>query len=116
MTHAHPHEACGHAAVRDAGHLVLRHREPGRLDTDGGGAGLRYWSHRAFVPASELKPREEVTALKARTDSRRQERDDYRSIAETFARAIHALTVENDNLRKELARRSPATVTPLPQR
>jgi hypothetical protein len=28
MTHAHPHDACGHAAVRDAGHLVLRHREP----------------------------------------------------------------------------------------
>jgi hypothetical protein len=53
MTHAHPHDACGHAAVRDAGHLVLRHREPGRPDMAGGGAGagvagLRYWSHRAF--------------------------------------------------------------------
>jgi hypothetical protein len=53
MTPAHPHDACGHAAVRDARHLVLRHREPGRLDMAGGGAGadvagLRYRSHRAF--------------------------------------------------------------------
>jgi uncharacterized coiled-coil DUF342 family protein len=68
------------------------------------------------VPASELKLREEITALKARIESLRQERDGYRSTTETFARAIHALTVENDNPRNELGTRRSSTVTSLPVR
>jgi chromosome segregation ATPase len=62
------------------------------------------------IPASEIKLREQITALKARIESLRQERDDYRASTETFARAINALTVENDTLRKEPdKRRSPGS-------
>jgi len=66
------------------------------------------------IPASETKLRERITALEARIASLRQERDDYRAAAETFARAVHVLTVENDTLRKELANRRSTGVTTLP--
>jgi len=68
------------------------------------------------IPASEIKLREQITALKARIESLRQERDDYRAATEAFARAINALTVENDTLRKELDKRRSPRVTPLPKR
>jgi len=68
------------------------------------------------IPASEIKLREQITALEARIASLRQERDDYRSAAETFARAVHMLTVENDALRKELSKRRSSGVTALPTR
>jgi hypothetical protein len=45
-----------------------------------------------------------------------QERDDYRAATETFARAIHMLTVENDNFRKKLDKRRSSAVTALPSR
>lgn len=66
------------------------------------------------IPASETKLRERITALEARIASLRQERDDYRAAAETFARAVHVLTVENDTLRKELDNRRSSGVTTLP--
>lgn len=66
------------------------------------------------IPASEIKLREQITALKTRIESLRQERDDYRAAAETFARAVHVLTVENDTLRKELDNRRSSGVTTLP--
>jgi hypothetical protein len=68
------------------------------------------------IPASEIKLRERITALEARIASLRQERDDYRSAAETFARAVHVLTVENDALRKELSNRHSSRVTTLTTR
>ena len=68
------------------------------------------------IPASEIKLREQITALKARIESLRRERDDYRAATEAFARAINALTVENDTLRKELDKRRSPRVTPLPKR
>lgn len=68
------------------------------------------------IPASEIKLRAEITTLNARIGSLRQERDGYRTAAETFARAIHVLTVENDNLRKELGERRSSAVTTLPPR
>ncbi len=66
------------------------------------------------IPASEIKLREEITTLKAKIESLRQERDSYRAASETFARAVHVLTVENDNLRKELDKRRSSAVTALP--
>jgi hypothetical protein len=45
--------------------------------------------------------------------SLRQERDDFRTAAETFARAVHVLTVENDILRRELDNRRLTGVTAL---
>ena len=54
MTHAHPRDACGHAAVRDAGHLVLRHRKPGRLDMAGEWLQQATLAIRAHVPVEVL--------------------------------------------------------------
>jgi uncharacterized coiled-coil DUF342 family protein len=54
------------------------------------------------IPVREIKLHEQIIALKNRIETLRQERDDYRTATETFARAINALTVENDTLRKEL--------------
>ena len=71
---------------------------------------------RGGVSASEIKLRERITALEARIASLRQERDDYRSAAETYARAMHVLTIENDALRKELNNRRSSGVTALPTR
>jgi len=68
------------------------------------------------IPASEIKLREQVTILKTRNESLRQERDDYRAATETFARAINMLTVENDTLREELDKRRPSKVTALSER
>jgi uncharacterized coiled-coil DUF342 family protein len=65
------------------------------------------------IPANETRLHEEITALKVRNEALRQERDGYRTATETFARAIHVLTVENDNLRSELGKQRSATVTPL---
>lgn len=68
------------------------------------------------ITASEIKLRQRITALEARIVSLRQERDDYRSATETFARAVHALTVENDALRKELSNRRSSGITTFPAR
>jgi chromosome segregation ATPase len=68
------------------------------------------------IPASEIKLREEIAALKTRIESVRQERDDYRAATETFARAINALTVENDTLRNKLDKRRSSGVAALPKR
>jgi chromosome segregation ATPase len=68
------------------------------------------------IPANEIKLREQVTALKTRIESLRQERDDYRAAAETFARVINALTVENDTIRKELDKARSSKVAALPKR
>ncbi len=66
------------------------------------------------IPAGETKLRERISALEARIASLRQERDDCRAAAETFARAVHVLTVENDTLRRELDNRRSTGVTALP--
>jgi molybdopterin converting factor small subunit len=68
------------------------------------------------IPASEARLPEEIATLKARNEALRQERDDYRTATETFTRAIHVLTVENDNFRKELDKRRSFSVTALPSR
>jgi hypothetical protein len=42
--------------------------------------------------------------VKACIDELREERDNYRTPNEVFARALHALTIENDNLRRSTSR------------
>ena len=44
----------------------------------------------------------------------RDERDRYRMASETFARALNALTIENDNSRRELAKPTTTEIKPLP--
>ena len=51
--------------------------------------------------------------LKARVDEHRNERDHNRTASEVFARAMHVLTVENDNFRKDLDKSKTSNVTPL---
>lgn len=63
---------------------------------------------RDSVTDREVNLHNEIDRLKKRVDELRQERDNYRSANEVFARALHALTVENDNLRRQ-ANRSRAT-------
>ena len=43
----------------------------------------------------------------------REERDHYRTVSETFARAIHVPTVENDNLCQDSGKTLSSTVRPL---
>lgn len=67
-------------------------------------------------PDSELKLREQIAVLKAKIKDLQDERDDYRTASEVFARAINVLTVENDHLRKELNKHRSAKVAPLHSR
>ncbi len=71
---------------------------------------------RLGIPDSELKLREHIDQLKARETELRAERDDYRAASETYARAIHVLTIENDSLRKELEKHRSSAVRPLATR
>ena len=52
----------------------------------------------------EAQLHHEIAQLKARIDELREERDHYRTANEVFARALHALTIENDNLRRNAGR------------
>ena len=52
----------------------------------------------------EAQLHNEITQLKARIDELREERDHYRTANEVFARALDALTIENDNLRRNAGR------------
>lgn len=68
------------------------------------------------VPDSELRLRGEIAALTRKIKTLKEERDQYRTASETFARAIHVLTIENDNLRRDIERRRSSGVTSLPSR
>lgn len=65
------------------------------------------------VTEREAKLCSQITLLKARVDELRNERDHYRTASEVFARAMHVLTVENDNFRKDLDKSKTSNVTPL---
>ena len=65
------------------------------------------------VPNNEIKLREQIAALQKTNQSLRDERDGYRVASETFARALHVLTIENDNFRRELANPTATTIKPL---
>ena len=54
--------------------------------------------------ARESKLHSEIAQLRSRIDQLREERDNYRTANEVFARALHALTIENDNLRRHTTR------------
>jgi septal ring factor EnvC (AmiA/AmiB activator) len=71
---------------------------------------------REGISDRELRLREEIAMLKERVADLREERTNYRTASEVFARAINVLTVDNDNLRKELNKTRNAKVTRLPPR
>jgi chromosome segregation ATPase len=68
------------------------------------------------VPDSDLRLRDEITALTKKIKALKEERDQYRTASETFARAINVLTIENDNLRRDIEKRRSSSVTSLPPR
>jgi hypothetical protein len=68
------------------------------------------------VPDSELRLREEIAALTKKIKAPKEERDQHRTASETFARAINVLTIENDNLRRDIEKRRSSSVTSLPSR
>lgn len=51
------------------------------------------------VPDNEIKLRDQNAILRQQIQRLRADRDRYKLASETFARAIHVLTVENDTLR-----------------
>lgn len=57
--------------------------------------------NRNRIPDNEVKLREHIATLEKSNQTLRDERDRYRLTSETFARALHVLTVENDNLRRD---------------
>ncbi len=59
----------------------------------------------------EAKLHKEIAQLNARVNELREERDNYRTANEVFARALHALTVENDTLRRNTNRSRTAHLT-----
>jgi uncharacterized coiled-coil DUF342 family protein len=65
------------------------------------------------VTEREAKLHSEIALLKARVDELRDERDHYRTASEVFARAMHVLTVQNDNLRKQLDQSPTSNLAPL---
>lgn len=60
--------------------------------------------NRDGIPDNEVKFRDQIATLKKSNQTLRDERDRYRLTSETFARALHVLTLENDSFRKELAK------------
>lgn len=62
---------------------------------------------RDSIPDNEVKLREQIATLRKSNQSLREERDRYRLTSEMFARALHVLTVENDNLRRDVRNRPP---------
>jgi chromosome segregation ATPase len=66
------------------------------------------------IPDNEIKVRDEIAVLKEEITKLRAERDDYRIASETFARAMNVLTIENTTLRKEINKKQPSIVRPLP--
>ena len=59
------------------------------------------------VPDNEIKLREQIAALQKSNQSLRNERDRYRLTSETFARALHVLTIENDQFRRDSRNQPP---------
>jgi hypothetical protein len=53
----------------------------------------------------------EIAQLKTRIDNLQEERDNYRTANEVFARVLHALTIENGNLRRSTGRSRAAHLT-----
>jgi hypothetical protein len=71
---------------------------------------------RNTVPDNEIKLREQIDQLRDTNNDLQQQRDHYRLLSETFARAMHVLTIENDNFRREFDRPRSTGVSMLPQR
>ncbi|MDV6278141.1 hypothetical protein R3Q06_32230 [Rhodococcus erythropolis] len=70
--------------------------------------------NRDGIPDNEVKLREQIATLDKSNQTLRDERDRYRLTSETFARALHVLTLENDSLRQELAKLDGRGVKMLP--
>ena len=71
---------------------------------------------RAGVSQREIKLNDQIADLERRNAELRKERDDYRVANDHFARALHVLTVENDNLSKDLLSARSSTIRPMPTR
>jgi uncharacterized coiled-coil DUF342 family protein len=73
-------------------------------------------ARRAGVSEREIKLHEQITELTRRLNDLREERDNYRTTSEVFARAMNVLTIENDDLRRQLANAHTGVVSPMKRR
>jgi predicted nucleic acid-binding Zn-ribbon protein len=73
-------------------------------------------ARRAGVSDREIQLQERISELTRRLADTREERDNFRSASEVFARAINVLTIENDNLRAQLDKATDSKVGPFKRR
>src|SRR6266498_4593612 len=73
-------------------------------------------ARRAGVSEREIKLQEQIAQLTQRLNDTRAERDNYRTTSEVFARAMNVLTIENQNLRTQLARAQTGVISPMKRR
>jgi hypothetical protein len=73
-------------------------------------------ARRAGVSNREIRFQERIAELARRLADTREERDNFRSTSEVFARAINVLTIENDNLRAQLVKAADSKVSPFQRR
>ncbi len=73
-------------------------------------------SPRRCNDCSPANPHDEIAALTEKIKTLKEERDQYRTASETFARAMNVLTIENDNLRRDIEKHRSSNVTSLPSR
>ena len=66
------------------------------------------------VPASEIALREQNANLRRKLDEMRAERDEYKQAADSLARTLNVLTIENDELRRK-ANRAAQLMGPRPR-
>lgn len=70
-------------------------------------------ARRAGVSEREIKLQEQIAELTQRLNDIRAERDNYRTTSEVFARAMNVLTIENENLRTQLAKAHASVIRPI---
>lgn len=68
------------------------------------------------IPASEQKLREELQTTKRQLDEAREDNRQLKESIEAFARVVHVLAVENDQLAQQQDEQGRRTLIPLNQR
>lgn len=65
------------------------------------------------VTEREVRLRDELELARQQLAEAKADRDNYRATSEVFARAMHVLTVENEALRKGVAKTNASRVVPI---
>ena len=98
------------AAEADVRRYVLTHKHTDLKD--------RFYARvraQDSVPASETALREQIANLRRKLDDMRGERDEYKQAAQSLARALNVLTIENDTIPGQASlRQQPWPARPAP--